>query len=225
LTRLPWPWHFHLRLARRARARFLRNRRRPGERADLRRGWRTTSSLLPIARCSSRKTARSRPCASTSKTRSPSAGGCGSSAAARLAGIAAGLCISAICAGRTIGSSAKRRCASIIPTTHLPAGSGALTVARMANQVQAQVVEVKAEREVAAVAGGSRRSAVDRASPPRAALSYSRADAVTQHSEFHAGCSRRLRKTGPICFPRRSKTVSISPIARRFVHCFRRSRN
>ena len=120
--------------------------------------------------------------------------GCGSSAAARLAGIAL-----AVHFGhfrwkddRIVGEASMRE---HHPDNASACWMGALTVARMANQVQAQVVEVKPKGKVAAVARRARESVLHRAGASRAPVPVCAGRRRYQYSELHAAALGLRRRT------------------------------
>ena len=101
---------------------------------------------------------------------------------------------------------------------------GALTVARMANQVQAQVVEVKPKGKwplLLAVPEAPLSTEQARRVLP---FQYSRADAVTNIQNSMLLLSA-FTQTVPTCCRPLLKTAFTSPIARRSVRCCPRSRS
>jgi homoserine kinase len=149
--------------------------------------------------------------------------GCGSSAAARLAGIALAVHFGHLRwkNDRIVGEASMRE---HHPDNASACWMGALTVARMANQVQAQVVEVKPKGKWPLLLAVP--DAPFRPSKRAACCRFSiRAPTPSPTFRTRCCCSRRLRRTVPTCSRRRSKTASTSLIARRSVRCCRRSRN
>ena len=149
--------------------------------------------------------------------------GCGSSAAARLAGIALAVHFGHLRwkNDRIVGEASMRE---HHPDNASACWMGALTVARMANQVQAQVVEVKPKGKwplLIAVPDAPLSTEQARRVLP---FQYSRADAVTniQNSMLLLAAFTQDR---PDLFPALSKTAFISRIARRSHRCCLRSKN
>jgi len=146
--------------------------------------------------------------------------GCGSSAAARLAGIALAVHFGHLRwkNDRIVGEASMRE---HHPDNAAACWMGALAVARMANQVQAQVVEVKPKGKWPLLLA-----------VPEAPVSTEQARRVlpfntrarTPSPTFRTRCScwRLSRKIVPTCSHRPSKTASISPIARPCRLCFPR---
>ena len=95
--------------------------------------------------------------------------GCGSSASARLAGIALAVHFGKLrwTDSRIVGEASRRE---HHPDNAAACWMGGLAVARMSGESEAQVACSDSEREVAAVAGGARRSARHRRSAPRASV-------------------------------------------------------
>ena len=149
--------------------------------------------------------------------------GCGSSAAARLAGIALAVHFGHLRwkDDRIVGEASMRE---HHPDNASACWMGALTVARMANQVQAQVVEVKPKGKwplLLAVPENPLSTDQARRALP---FQYSRADAVTniQNSMLLLSAFANGR---PDLLPAAWKTGFTSLIAHRSVRCCPRSRN
>jgi homoserine kinase len=149
--------------------------------------------------------------------------GCGSSAAARLAGIAL---------ANHFGPWAGRRAQIVGEASHREhhpdnasaCWMGGLTVARMSAN-PSPGISASPEREVAAAAGRSGRQACRRRSPPRAPGAVFARRCRGQHPEFHVIARRPYAREIHNCFPLRSKTASTSLTARLFVRCCLACRN
>jgi len=139
----------------------------------------------------------------------PIAKGCGSSAAASPGRDRAMQCTTDISAGKADPHHWRSLHARASSRQRSACWMGGITVARMANQVQAQVVEVK-PKAAGPCCSPFRRAAVHRTSPPRLLFNI-RAPTQSPTSEFHASAGVVcLRPTRP-SFVRRSRTASTSP--------------
>jgi homoserine kinase len=148
--------------------------------------------------------------------------GCGSSACARLAGIALAVHYGHLRwkADRIIGEASMRE---HHPDNASACWMGGITVARMANQVQAQVVEVKPKGRWPLLL------AIPDAPPPsrRAVFCHFniRARMLSPTFRIPCCCWHRLSTIVRIFFRQPLKTVSINPIARHSVRCCLQSRS
>jgi len=221
LTRLPWPSIFHLRLrAERAPDFFVTAEGRDAQICGRMENHLIVTTYCEVLESENRKIA---PLRIHVENEIPIGRGCGSSAAARLAGIALAVHFGHLRwkDDRIVGEASMRE--------HHPDKRICLLDGRAHRGPHGQSGagaggRGEAEREVAAVAGGSDAPLSTEQARRVLPFQYSRADAVTTF-RIPCCCSRVYARPDRSGFPRRSKTVSISPIARRFVHCFRRSRN